>query len=48
MSGECSEDGVDLEILVQYKNAKRTKETREFFSYHLNTEGYEYKKAEKE
>lgn len=48
MSGECSEDGVNLEILVQYKNAKRTKETREFFSYHLNTEGYEYKKAEKE
>ena len=48
MSGEYSEDGVDLEILVQYKNAKRTKETREFFSYHLNTEGYEYKKVEKE
>jgi hypothetical protein len=48
MSGECENDGVDLQILVQYKNAKRTKETREFFSYHLDTEGYSYKEVEKE
>lgn len=48
MSGECDKDNVDLQILVQYKNAKRTKTTREFFSYHLNTEGYEYQTVEKE
>ncbi len=48
MSGECDQDGIDLQILVQYKNQKRTKETREFFSYHLDTEGYSYKEVEKE
>lgn len=48
MSGESDTDGIDLEILVQYKNQTRTKTTREFFSYHLDTDGYEYQKAGEE
>lgn len=47
MSGESKEDGVDLQILVQYKNEDRNKQTREFFSYHLSSEGYEFKEIEK-
>lgn len=47
MSGECEEDNIDLQILVQYKNEDRNKQTREFFSYHLNSEGYEFKEIEK-
>lgn len=48
MSGETDKDTVHLKILVQYKNAKRTKETREFFSYCLNTEGFTYEDSKKE
>lgn len=48
ISGESKEGELDLQILVQYKNSKRTKNTREFFSYHLTTEGYEYVEINKE
>ena len=48
MSGETDKDAINLKILVQYKNAKRTKETREFFSYHLDTEGFSYEESNKE
>lgn len=47
MSGDCREDNVNLQILVQFKNENRDKQTREFFSYHLSTEGYEYQEIEK-
>lgn len=45
MSGESDTNGIDLEILVQYKNQTRTRTTREFFSYHLDTDGYTYQKV---
>lgn len=48
ISGESTEDSIHVEILVQYKNAKLTKQTREFFSYRLDTQGYTYEVIEKE
>lgn len=42
ISGESKDSEIDLQILVQYKNSKRSKQTREFFSFHVTSEGYEY------
>lgn len=46
MSGESDTDGIDLEILVQYKDQTRSSTTREFFSYRLDTTGFTYQKVE--
>lgn len=48
MSGESDSDSITLKILVQYQNAKRTQKTSEFFSFHLDTQGYTYQPTSKE